>query len=225
MSNYFKEISQNSKKMETKLLGPDYKYYKNIKTPKEMGMSSKGTLGTLSNDIAGIISYSDVLVTGRGNASKTGKPLGTKFFLKTGGQCKEQGTGKLVDRYMYIDNVPDGKIPFISSGMDMEFTDFEGLIPGILSDTAKINPMGIFKSFMQDSEPACKEITRETIDVKNKVSKESRHVPLDEIKKNYKEAFSKENSIFSTENTYLLVVGILFLYLLSKLYYKNVKIL
>ena len=95
----------------------------------------------------------------------------------------------------------------------------------ILPDTAKINPMGIFKSFMQDAEPVCKEITRQTINAKNKVSTESRHVPLDEILKDYKEGFYKENSVFSTENIYLLVVGILFLYILSKLYYKNVKIL
>ena len=58
---------------------------------------------------------------------------------------------------MYIDNVPDGSIPFISEGMDIRFSEFEGLIPGVLSDVDQINPMGIFKSFMQDAEPVCEE--------------------------------------------------------------------
>ena len=54
-----------------------------------------------------------MLVTGKGRASKTGKPLGNKFFLKTGGQCNPiDKKGNTVDRYLYINNVPDGSIPF-----------------------------------------------------------------------------------------------------------------
>jgi hypothetical protein len=183
MSNFFKSVAEDAEKVEEELLGPDYKYYQHIKTPEELGMSDKGSISALAKDINGIINYVELLVTGRGDANKSkgGRPLGDRFFLKTGGQCKDQATGKLVDRYMYIDNVPDGSIPFVSSGIGYKFTTFEGLIPGILSDIDKINPMDMFKAFSQDSEPACREITLETIGKDGEVGTETRFLPRDEI--------------------------------------------
>jgi len=183
MSNFFQNVLNDAEKVEEELLGPDYKYYQHIKTPEELGMSDSGTIKALGKDINGIINYVELLVTGRGDANKSkgGRPLGDRFFLKTGGQCKDQATGKLVDRYMYIDNVPDGAIPFISSGIGYKFTTFEGLIPGILSDIDKINPMDMFKAFSQDSEPACREITLETIGKDGSVGNETHFLPLDEI--------------------------------------------
>jgi hypothetical protein len=183
MSNFFKSVIEDAEKVEEELLGPDYKYYQQIKTPEELGMSDSGTISALGKDINGIINYVELLVTGRGDANKSkgGRPLGDRFFLKTGGQCKDQATGNLVDRYMYIDNVPDGSIPFVSSGIGYKFTTFEGLIPGILSDIDKINPMDMFKAFSQDSEPACREITLETIGKDGVVGSETRFLPLDEI--------------------------------------------
>jgi hypothetical protein len=183
MSNFFQNVVDDAEKVEEELLGPDYKYYEHIKTPEELGMSDSGTISALGKDINGIINYVELLVTGRGDANKSkgGRPLGDRFFLKTGGQCKDQATGKLVDRHMYIDNVPDGAIPFVSSGIGYKFTTFEGLIPGILSDIDKINPMDMFKAFSQDSEPACREITLETIGKDGTVGSETRFLPLDEI--------------------------------------------
>ena len=35
------------------LLGPTYPYYKNVKTPSEIGMSDKGTLETTAKDVDG----------------------------------------------------------------------------------------------------------------------------------------------------------------------------
>ncbi len=183
MSNFFTSVAEDAEKVEEELLGPDYKYYEHIKTPEELGMSDSGTISALGKDINGIINYVELLVTGRGDANKSkgGRPLGDRFFLKTGGQCKDQATGKLVDRHMYIDNVPDGAIPFVSSGIGYKFTTFEGLIPGILSDIDKINPMDMFKAFSQDSEPACREITLETIGKDGTVGSETHFLPLDEI--------------------------------------------
>lgn len=183
MSNFFQSVADDAEKVEEELLGPDYKYYQHIKTPEELGMSDSGSISALAKDINGIVNYVELLVTGRGDANKnsSGRPLGDRFFLKTGGQCKDEATGKLVDRYMYIDNVPDGTIPFVSSGIGYKFTTFEGLIPGILSDIDKINPMDMFKAFMQDSEPACREVTLETIDKQGNIGKETRFLPLDEI--------------------------------------------
>ena len=152
------------------LLGPSYDYWKSIKQPEEMGMSPGFSLSALANNVDGLLSYVEVLISGTGNASVTGKPLGNKFFLKTTGQCskttvekwkkerdedeawekeynevdnklgakeitedqaskvknalneqkakrdEERGQAKQqVDRWIYVNNIPDGSIPFISS--------------------------------------------------------------------------------------------------------------
>ena len=41
MTDIFKEVLQNADSVQEKLLGPTYPYYKNIKTPSEIGMSDK----------------------------------------------------------------------------------------------------------------------------------------------------------------------------------------
>ena len=89
MSNLFEEVLKDAKGVEEKLLGPSYPYYKNIKTPSEIGMTDKGTLNALGKDIDGLINYVEVLVTGKSKASSTGGPLGNKFFLQTGAKCLE----------------------------------------------------------------------------------------------------------------------------------------
>jgi hypothetical protein len=151
------------KGMEQSLLGPDYLYWKRILKPSDMGMSSDGNFGALTNNVGGLINYVEVLVTGNAG-STTGGPLGDKFFLKTGGQCTDVASGNKVDRYIYIDNVPNGNIPFISSGLGgVDFTEFEGLIPGLLGDLGKLNPLNLFKSFMMGDNPDCMMVSLETI--------------------------------------------------------------
>lgn len=239
MSNFFENVVKDAENIEQKYLGPDYKYYKQINTPTEMGMGSDGNLSTLANDVAGLISYTQLLVSGTGPASKNdGKPLGSRFFLKTGGQCKPtDDKSRKVDRYMYIDNVPDGSIPFISEGMDVKFSDFRGLIPGVLSDIDQINPMGIFKAFMQGSEPPCEEITL-PVNWKNVDGtwksvpsfEETHYVPVSEAKeikrrKNTREAFTNKTNnreLFDSNNLFHISLGFLFLYLLYRFYTKNI---
>ena len=163
MSNFFSDVMTDMKGMEQNLLGPDYLYWKRILKPSDMGMSADGNFGALTNDVGGLINYVEVLVTGNGG-STTGGPLGDKFFLKTGGQCTDIASGNKVDRYIYIDNVPNGNIPFISSGLGgTDFTEFEGLIPGLLGDLGKLNPLNLFKSFMMGDNPDCMSVTLQTI--------------------------------------------------------------
>jgi hypothetical protein len=163
MSNFFSDIMTDMKGMEQGLLGPDYLYWKRILKPSDMGMSSDGNFGALTNNVDGLINYVEVLVTGNAG-STTGGPLGDKFFLKTGGQCKDVASGNKVDRYIYIDNVPNGNIPFISSGLGgTDFTEFEGLIPGLLGDLGKLNPLNLFKGFMTGDNPDCMSVTLQTI--------------------------------------------------------------
>jgi hypothetical protein len=163
MSNFFSDVMTDMKGMEQNLLGPDYLYWKRILKPSDIGMSSDGNFGALTNNVNGLIDYVEVLVSGNAG-STTGGPLGDKFFLKTGGQCTDVASGQKVDRYIYIDNVPNGNIPFISSGLGgTDFTEFEGLIPGLLGDLGKLNPLNLFKSFMMGDNPDCMSVTLQTI--------------------------------------------------------------
>ena len=187
-SNIFKG---NASALQDKLLGPSYPYYQNIKSPSEIGMSDKGTMNALGKDINGLIQYVELLVQGKSSASKTGKPLGNKFFLNTGGKCNDVATNTQQDRYIYIDNVPDGDIPFISGAMGQNFSDFRGLIPGIMSDLNALNPFEITQAFMAGSTPDCKLIKLQTIDNKNQKSSESHYVTLVDIQnQKLKEGFT-----------------------------------
>jgi hypothetical protein len=177
----FQEVLTNAKAAEQKYLGPDYPYYKYIKTPSEMGMSGKGSLTQLGKDIDGLQSYVEILVSGGGKASATGKPLGNKFFLKTGGKCTDKSTKKEQDRYIYINNIPTGNIPIVSSGAGVNFSDFKGLIPGTISNLNAFNPMALFQSFLAGSSPECQKLKMETIDTYNNKSTETHYVTLIDI--------------------------------------------
>lgn len=181
MSNLFEEVLTDVNGVQQRLLGPDYKYYDNIKTPSQIGMSDKGDLTTLSKDVNGLIAYVELLVAGSGPASKTGKPLGNKFFLKTGGSCLDKSNQEKQDRYIYINNVPTGNIPFISSGMGANFSEFKGLVPGTLTDLNAINPFTIMQSFLSGATPECQPLTMETIDINNNRSSETHYVTTIDI--------------------------------------------
>jgi hypothetical protein len=182
MSNIFQEVLTNARAAEEKYLGPNYPYHKYIRTPSEIGMSSRGSLSALGNNIDGLIGYVELLVSGGGKASATGQPLGNKFFLKTGAKCTDTATRQEVDRYVYINNVPQGNIPFISSGAGVNFTNFRGLIPGTISNLNAFNPMEIFQAFLSGSKPDCQELKMETIDIYNNRSTESHFVTLIDIR-------------------------------------------
>jgi hypothetical protein len=181
MSNIFEEVLQDAQGVQQKLLGPTYPYYKNINTPSQIGMSDQGSLSTLGNDINGLISYVEVLVTGNSKASSTGGPLGNKFFLQTGAKCKDTASGNLVDRYIYVNNVPEGNIPFISQGLGVDFSEFKGLIPGAMGNLNALNPFSIMQSFLSGSNPPCQELTMQTIDNNNNSSSETHYVTLTDI--------------------------------------------
>jgi len=179
MSNIFQDALTDATGLEERLLGPTYPYWKNIKDPGEMGMSSDGS--AIGKDISGLIAYAKIMATGSSEASKTGGPLGNKFFLKTAGKCKDISTGNPVDRYIYINNIPNGSIPFISSGLGTNFSDAKGLIPGTMGNLSALNPFTILGSFMEGSTPDCQEITMETVDVNNAKGQETQFVTTVDI--------------------------------------------
>ena len=166
----------------TKVLGPDYDYSAQISSPDELGMSSAGNFDALGRDISGLMAYVKVLVTGRGKGSKTGNPLGSKFFVQTPMKCTDVDSGEKVKRSIYVNNVPDGSVPFISSGGGgVTFDEFRGLVPGLMSNLAQINPIQIINAFSDGSSPTCQAITMETIDEKNIRSSATAYVTNSDI--------------------------------------------
>ena len=246
--NIFESATNNLKATEEKLLGPQYDYTGNIKSPGELGMSSKGSLDSLGRNISGLISYVELLVSGKTNASKTGQPLGNKFFLETGASCKDKLSKKIVDRHIYINNVPDGSIPFITSGMDVNFTQFRGLVPGTMSNISKINPLQILQSFVAGTNPDCQPLTMETITSNNTSGRDTKYVTIVDIqnmspcwfldktnpltKEKCREGFStleQKYSNYSDDTSdelisklYFSSLGIFGLYILLKLFEKKI---
>ncbi len=233
MTSIFEEALNSPKQLEEQLLGPTYHYYDKIKNPKKVGMKSKGSIKAISNNIKGLIAYVQVLVTGGGKAQKgKEKALGNKFFLQTGATCKDEATGDTVSRSVYIDNVPDGSIPFITSMGGIKMSSMKGLVPGTMSNVTKINPVEIFQAFMMGTNPECKAITLPVIDSKGKKSEETQYVALTDIK-NMKESFqgldnNLENIVDYSRmpddkliQLYYSALGILGLYILFRLFERN----
>ena len=172
-------------------LGNDYPYQDNIRSPSGVSIRGTGTMPQLGRNVQGLIEYVKLLVTGNSKASVTGGPLGNKYFLKTGAKCRAMDTckeenGKAVcqttDRYIYINNIPGGRIPLISSSAGINFTEFRGMIPGTLENLNVLNPMAIFRAFSDGAEPPCDLITMQTIDNNNNRRMESNYVTLGDIK-------------------------------------------
>ena len=182
MSNLMDQSQSDLGGLQEELLGPDYNYSANIKPPPELGMSSAGNFDALTNDIGGLLAYIKVLITGQGKASRTGGPLGNKFFLPTAVKCTDKATGNEVTRSIYINNVPDGSIPFITtSGGGLTFDDFRGLVPGLMSNLAQINPLQILQAFTSGASPTCQAITMETITAKNVKSTATAYITNSDI--------------------------------------------
>ena len=192
-------------------LGPNYQYSDYIKDTDEMGMSDAGTFGALTNNVAGIINYTNLLISGRGPAKRGSAPLGSRFFIKTGGKCKpaikkrgkdgypkytERKKGQEVDRYVYIDNVPKGKY----FGRDNL-----GIVSGMIENVEKMNPLDIISAFTQNPVPYCKKISKPTTNKGN----QSFHVAYSDLPEGFKnmvtelQNMKKRKLSFDVENNLL----------------------
>lgn len=201
--SFFDDLKSEDSSKKASLMGPNYPYVKYINGTRRMRMGPKWD--NIANNVAGLGAYVQILVEGGGRASRTGKPLGNKFFLKTAGKCKAVDNRlkpvmvnsktkkdkdgkpikeqKMVDRYMFVNNIPDGDIPLISSAAGgANFSTFKGLIPGMLSNLNVLNPGDLFKSFIMSTEPKCAKITMDTVDENNVKRRETNYVPVTEIK-------------------------------------------
>ena len=178
--SFFDDALNNLEKLEEDVLGPDYNYFKFIKSPDDLDMSPDG--GKIGWNLGKLLEYGKLLATGKSGASTTGQPLGDKFFMRTGAKCKDVDSGKQVTRSLYINNVPDGSVPFVSSLMGENFKSARGLVPGIISDVGDINPLSIFSAFMMGTNPDCKSIEMPTIDSNNVHSSDTQFLAVSDIK-------------------------------------------
>lgn len=157
-----------------------YEYYKYVKTPSEMGIETGSSLDNVSDGVSGIFNYVKLLVEGDSVASKTGKPLGNKYFLLTVQDCKNTANNKTVKRSLYFDNVPTGGVG-IFKDTGSTITDFRGLIPGAIEDVLSIGKIDFFSAFSSFDVQKCQAVTLKTIDGKNTVSSDTQYVTLSDI--------------------------------------------
>jgi len=143
-------LKKDSNKSDITLLGKDFNYAGKIKTPGELGVTSGASMSALTDDIAGLIEYTNVLVSGQGRAVK-GK-LGNQYFLKTLAKCKLDGRD--VDRYLYINNVPTGNVSFGGTSLTGGKSSLKGLVPGMMEGIGKIDPLAMFNAFSEGT-PQC----------------------------------------------------------------------
>ncbi len=175
MSKFFKDVQKGAGNLEQEFLGPTYSYHSKIRSPDEMGMSSAGNLNAMGKNISGILGYSQLLIEGGGRAQKPNGVLGNKFFLKTGGKCKDSA-GKEHERYLYFNNQADGNYKLGGMNLGKSFSNFKGVIPSIMQTTGELNPLPMFGAFMQGSKPACRKIRMDTVDKNDRKSSAQHYV-------------------------------------------------
>ena len=115
------------------------------------------------------------------------KPLGDRYLLKTMGKCNAKSTDasgaeteELVTRYVYLNNIPDGQIPFMGAATKGVMP--KGLVPGVFKNIAGLNPIPIIKSFTESSKPDCTAISVSIVDTDNTNRIQVAHVANSEIK-------------------------------------------
>jgi hypothetical protein len=236
MSNFFEKAKDDVKNLEKELLGPDYNYVSFIKNPDQLGMSPDGSISQLVTNVSGLINYVELLSTGDGKASTIGGPLGDSFFLTTGAKCKDVDTGNLVTRSIWVNNIPNGKIPFITSALNgAKFTTFEGLVPGVLGNLAAIHPMQMFQAFTSGSNPDCKLVTKPTRNENNVNGTGSGYLTMEDIQIMGTDGFTTLNDMKNKEEDksvmpedemvklYYGALGLLGLYIFIRLFKRKQK--
>ena len=178
-----------------------------VKGADEMGMGTAGD--QLKANIAGLGAYAGIIFDGRSNANKSGydRPLGNSFFVKTGQTCKSGG--EEVDMMKYVDNIPKGNV----------IPGRRGLIPGVAENVIAMIPTDILSSFLDGPNVECVQ-SCQLVGKAGSRTKKCYYVNKRDV-----EGFSNINNNLISKNTivknfssvYNIGVGVLFIYILSKL--------
>jgi len=177
----------------------NYNYSEFIYTPKQMGIEVGDSLSNVENGVAGIFSYVKLLVEGKSKASKTGKPLGNKYFLETSEKCIDETTKTKQTRSLYFDNVPTGNLGILKD-TGQEFSEFRGLVPGAIEDVMSIGKIDFFSVFTETGIPKCLPVKLKTIDIKNRESSDTQFVTVSDIEQISPCNFIKESNDKNSKN-------------------------
>lgn len=167
-------------------LGESLNYAGFIRPPTDstMQFTDGGKRKELAHNINGINAYIDLLISGDSKASKRmsqdGKylPLGGKYFMKTILKCKDVDSGSEVDRYVYMNNVPTGRLPF-TTGTE---TSYKGIVPGMMGNIEKMSPFEMIDELFSSSVPKCKKVSLEIVsNTSDSGQEKARHVSLDDL--------------------------------------------
>lgn len=146
---------------------PNYNYGAFIKSPGELGVTADVNgwgIDQISNNMGGLIDYiENVLITGEGSGNmgyslsdptQGKRPLGNAYFFSSGLKCMQDGNK--VDAYMYMNNVPLGNIPLISSlAGGKDFKDLRGLLPGMFEDLEGFDPREFLTALEINESESC----------------------------------------------------------------------
>ena len=177
----------------------NYNYSKYIFTPKQMGVEVGESMSNIENGVAAIFSYVKLLVEGKSNASKTGKPLGNKYFLGTSESCINEITKTKEKRSLYFDNIPTGNLGLMKDTGE-NFSDFRGLVPGAIEDVMAIGKIDFFSVFTETGIPKCLPVKLKTIDINNSESQDTQYITISDIKQISPCNFIKESNDLNPKN-------------------------
>ena len=140
-----------------------------------MGFKSDSRDATLKQNRIGLESYLSALQYGyynsaggintssKANGGKGG-PLGNRYFFITGGKCLDSNKQEQT-RYKYMNNIPNS-----SGGAN------RGLVPGMIGNIGKLNPVQILNAFTESSRPPCRQVTLNVVDGKGKDEYETQYI-------------------------------------------------
>lgn len=177
------------KDLVEKYSGETYPYQKYIKNNDELGVSSSGSMGSITTNVGALINYTKVLISGNSRASKApgngdiGGPLGSKQFISTIAKCTDIDSGELKSRSIYVNNIPTGNLNALDIDMG---SNMRGLVPGLVNNiTGLMNPGKLFSAFTESSYPPCKEVTFSTRDKFNVTDEKKGFVTIDDLEDLY----------------------------------------
>lgn len=102
-------------------------------------------------------------------------PSGNIVTDSSGNPVDSSSSCVKTERYIYIDNITSGVIPFIGELGDGKVKT-RGLLVGMIEDLSDINPMGLYYAFLDGGSPKCSNVTLQTTDLSNNQAYETHYV-------------------------------------------------
>ena len=165
--------------------GPSYNYAKHIRSPEDLQLMVSGNMWEFGNDIAAIGDYISVLIFGPSRANiYPERPLGMSYIMPTVSKCtniESDVSGSLVQRSIYVNNIPLGNIPILTDATGVDLVQFRGLIPGIAQNLRVLDPYYLYKGMVNDGAPPCMKVELPTIDASGIINVESGYITIDDL--------------------------------------------